>query len=467
MKVARDGEAAQPRTPAPTALRPLFRLTRPTPAAYRTITEVVDADEEFRVRVAEEAAEDLVGRAGWLWLTRPEGWESDPVFDDASEAGSDHSGPSADASADLDGEDASKDNDSRPGGGVPSRVVSRLEEKLARANEALAQARDKAERSSSRARQLSEEVVELTADRDRWKEEAARAREERLDAVRQLKAAQAERDVTRRDLKEARRAVAEAEEQVRNLTSDRGHPTPDRSSSANSVGNPDPASPLADPGPREPDEMFDRAAARRSVAAAASAASALAQALAETAAALQDRPTTTAGTGPARSAATVPTGGGESRPRRAAGRRRQPTVPPGLFSDSPEAQRSLVADPAVTVVVDGYNLARTLWSGLEPEEERRRTVGLLDEAALRGGAPFTVVFDGDDREVSPVASRVVRVLYSSEGRTADEEIAALVPRIPADQPVLVVSSDREVATAAVANGAVTLSSSEFLAAIGR
>lgn len=95
------------------------------------------------------------------------------------------------------------------------------------------------------------------------------------------------------------------------------------------------------------------------------------------------------------------------------------------------------------LVVDGYNLARTAWSALEPEEERRRTVALLEEAAARRGTPVTVVFDGDG-SVAPAASRSVRTVFSAAGVTADEAIADLLHTLSSDQEVVVVSSDREV-----------------------
>ena len=47
------------------------------------------------------------------------------------------------------------------------------------------------------------------------------------------------------------------------------------------------------------------------------------------------------------------------------------------------------------LVVDGYNLARSLWSGIDPEEERRRTVALLEDVAARSRGGVVVVFDGD------------------------------------------------------------------------
>jgi predicted RNA-binding protein with PIN domain len=112
-------------------------------------------------------------------------------------------------------------------------------------------------------------------------------------------------------------------------------------------------------------------------------------------------------------------------------------------------------------------VARTAWPDLAPEEERRRTVALLEELQARSGGPVVVVFDGDDAAVAPVASRSVRVRFSATGVTADDHIAELVADLPPGQPVVVVSSDKEVAAEGRRLGAVVLSSSELLAAVGR
>jgi predicted RNA-binding protein with PIN domain len=69
--------------------------------------------------------------------------------------------------------------------------------------------------------------------------------------------------------------------------------------------------------------------------------------------------------------------------------------------------------------------------------------------------------------VAPAASRSVRVRYSPTDRTADEAIAELLAALPATQPVVVVSSDREVADDARRQGAAVLGAAAFLAAAGR
>ena len=129
-----------------------------------------------------------------------------------------------------------------------------------------------------------------------------------------------------------------------------------------------------------------------------------------------------------------------------------------------DADRHLVGSPQNLVIVDGYNVARTAWPGLMPEEERRRTVGLLEELAARSRGTVVVVFDGDDGAVAPPASRSVRVRFSATGTTADAEIAELLAAQPPSQPVVVVSSDREVADDATRQGAAAVPSDRFLAA---
>lgn len=78
-----------------------------------------------------------------------------------------------------------------------------------------------------------------------------------------------------------------------------------------------------------------------------------------------------------------------------------------------------------------------------------------------------VVFDGRDHVVAPGASRSVRVRFSATGETADEAIADLVGSLPPSQPVVVVSSDREVAADARRHGATVLESQAFLDAVDR
>src|SRR5580765_7097520 len=76
MQVAREGEAAEPTEPAPAPLRRYLRFARLPAPALDIARRVVEEDDAFRERVAAHLTEDAVGEAGWLWLTRPEGWET-------------------------------------------------------------------------------------------------------------------------------------------------------------------------------------------------------------------------------------------------------------------------------------------------------------------------------------------------------------------------------------------------------
>lgn len=75
--VAREGEEETPALTAPVPLRPFLRFAKLPPKALAATRRVLDTDEEFRGRVAEVAEEATVGRAGWLFLSRPEGWEDE------------------------------------------------------------------------------------------------------------------------------------------------------------------------------------------------------------------------------------------------------------------------------------------------------------------------------------------------------------------------------------------------------
>jgi len=80
----------------------------------------------------------------------------------------------------------------------------------------------------------------------------------------------------------------------------------------------------------------------------------------------------------------------------------------------------------------------------------------------------TVVFDGAERVVGlPPAPRGVRVLFSRKGETADELIRRLVRAEPAGRPVVVISSDREVADGVRRHGAYPLGADALLRRLAR
>lgn len=157
---------------------------------------------------------------------------------------------------------------------------------------------------------------------------------------------------------------------------------------------------------------------------------------------------------------------GSSRPNRGARAAIRPRGEGHPLGAMAEIERALRLRDAL-VVVDGYNLSRAAWSRLTPEEERRRTVALLEELRARFVVEVTVVFDGAAGSVAPAASRSIRVRFSSDGASADDLIGELVAAAARSRSVLVVSSDREVAQQAWQAGASTIDAQTFLAVAGR
>jgi predicted RNA-binding protein with PIN domain len=140
-----------------------------------------------------------------------------------------------------------------------------------------------------------------------------------------------------------------------------------------------------------------------------------------------------------------------------------------LPADDPTVFDDLLSLPQVHLVVDGYNVTKSGYGALPLESQRSRLVTGLGALAARSGAEVTVCFDGAalDGPVPSSGSRSVRVLFSAPGETADELIRRLVRNEPPGRPVVVVSSDREVADGVRAAGARALPASALLRRLDR
>lgn len=132
-----------------------------------------------------------------------------------------------------------------------------------------------------------------------------------------------------------------------------------------------------------------------------------------------------------------------------------PVSPQGRSDDDPVLLDALLAVPTTHLLVDGYNVTKTAYGGLSLEAQRGRLLAGLGGLAARTAAEVTVVFDGADRVLPLAASapRGVRLLFSRTGETADEVLRRLVRHEPEGRPVVVVSSDREVADGVRRSGA--------------
>jgi predicted RNA-binding protein with PIN domain len=136
--------------------------------------------------------------------------------------------------------------------------------------------------------------------------------------------------------------------------------------------------------------------------------------------------------------------------------------------DDPGRLDQLLALPRAHLVVDGYNVTKRGFGEMSLEQQRNRLVKGLGGIAAQTGAEVTVVFDGAERVHGlPPAPRGVRVLFSRKGETADELIRRLVRAEPAGRPVVVVSSDREVADGVRRHGAYPMAADSLLRRLSR
>ncbi|MEV1330062.1 NYN domain-containing protein [Micromonospora costi] len=137
-------------------------------------------------------------------------------------------------------------------------------------------------------------------------------------------------------------------------------------------------------------------------------------------------------------------------------------------TDDPARLDQLLALPRAHLVVDGYNVTKRGFGEMSLEQQRKRLIGGLGGIAAQTGDEVTVVFDGAERIPGlPPAPRGVRVLFSRKGETADELIRRLVRAEPPGRPVVVISSDREVADGVRRHGAYPLGADSLLRRLAR
>lgn len=101
-----------------------------------------------------------------------------------------------------------------------------------------------------------------------------------------------------------------------------------------------------------------------------------------------------------------------------------------------------LAMPRPRLIVDGYNVTKTVWPTQSLEAQRGRLLTLLGALVARTGAETTVVFDGSDTRGSVAAPRGVRVVFSPVDVIADDVIRELVAAEPAGRVLVVVTDDQ-------------------------
>jgi predicted RNA-binding protein with PIN domain len=142
----------------------------------------------------------------------------------------------------------------------------------------------------------------------------------------------------------------------------------------------------------------------------------------------------------------------------------------GRSADDPAVLDDVLGVPGLHLIVDGYNVTKLGYPTLALEDQRIRLVsGLAGLAARASGVELTCVFDGTAALVRPpqAAPRGLRVLFSAVGELADHLIVRLAEAEPPGRPVVVVTNDREVVTAAARSGAAALPSAALLGRLDR
>ncbi|HVE47017.1 MAG TPA: NYN domain-containing protein [Acidimicrobiales bacterium] len=407
---ARAGLVASPPVEPPRGLRPFLHFVKLPDQALAALRRALDEDEDFRSRAAEAAGEDELGRASWLFLNRPPGWEEEL--------------------AELAGQVEAAAEDARSA--KEERTAVR---RLAQAEQAV----ERAQRQAAKARAEAAGAAAELAEERRSRREAEAAAEA---LARRVAVLEEEAAAGRRKAADAKVETSRWRTKVAGLERDLARAA---------------TRPSLDPG-----------TVHAAITAAEDALQEVRRALLEEQARMEAGDASARGEGGepgqlpvSRSPMAAPAGAARRLPAR---------LPPAVFEESVQAAAHLVRVPNVLVIVDGYNAAMSIWPGVSPEELRQRLVDALSELSARTGAEVHVVFDGAELggSVSRAAGRLpVRVTFSPPDVEADDVILAMVDDIPADRPVVVASSDRRVQDGARSRGANVVSSPQLGELLGR
>ena len=430
--IAVAGSRLRPPVASPSSLKRFLKFQKLPGSALAVVRRAIEEDEEFRVRAASVASVELAGEIGWRWLVRADGWETE-VADLVARAAEDDESEAI-GRADR---TATRQRDNAERAAVKARATLAVtKEELAREHER----RTAAERTSAEAVRRAEELERQLA-------------AHRLD----VRKAKDQADAARGSVHDLRRQLDDAERRVLELGE-----RLEREIAAR-VGAEERAAGAAvlPAGGREPDRhLIDTAA----VAGALASLSDAAGGLRKLAGALEATATAFGAVPPPAFERSQISGRGVARTRSTDRHRRTPLgIPGGLLSDSAEVALHLVKQPEVTLIVDGYNVAKLGWPAAELPEQRDRLLDGLEDLVRRISVRAVVVFDGADVSCPPTGRRLLRVRFTPAGVLADDEIRELAASLPADQPVVVATNDQEVVRGVRSSGANVITSEQLLA----
>jgi predicted RNA-binding protein with PIN domain len=139
------------------------------------------------------------------------------------------------------------------------------------------------------------------------------------------------------------------------------------------------------------------------------------------------------------------------------------SIPGGVLGSSDAASEFLLRSGA-SVLVDGYNVSKSAWPGLDLAGQRVVLLDAVENVARRFGCDITVVFDGADVVgASADRRRIVRVVFSPDEVIADDVIRDEVRRLPVTRAVVVVTNDQQIVRDVRAMGANTMASEQLIA----
>jgi hypothetical protein len=369
--IAAAGSKLKPPLPFPAELKDYLGKPRLTARHLAAVRRIVAGSTDYRRRLAAAATPELLDELSMVWITRPDGWETQ-----ATE--------------------------------LVERAVREAEEADLAAR--LARSERRREGAEQAARRATADALALRAEVDRLTGELARSSRELAAADDRQRSLRAEVDEVRAAEQRAVCSAAALDERIAALTT-----TADAAiAEATALRR----------------EMADIAAVRD-------------RALAMLAERVDDRDP-----GPL-APPSGEQGGRSSAGGRQGGRqtiRRPIAIPGGLLGSSVAVLEHIVRVPDIVVIVDGYNVAKQAWPTLALDAQRDACIRSAENVATRYGVRIVIVFDGADIVgASASGRRVVRIVYSPAGVSADDVIRAEVAAIPTTVPVAVVTEDRAIA----------------------
>ncbi|MCY4433184.1 MAG: hypothetical protein OXE45_05860 [bacterium] len=200
VEVAREGQKEKPPIDPPARLKQITAFSKFPERALDQVREVLESDEEFRERVAGAIEEEESTRIGWLWLSRPNGWEQE--VSQLAAAAEQELEQSADAQIHQALEQKLQRSE------TALKKAERQREKAGRerdeARSQATQARSQAHQSQQESAKLVAKLAQKKVDLDAIQKSLARAERKESRTAEKLKTAKAQIDRLKKELRDSR-----------------------------------------------------------------------------------------------------------------------------------------------------------------------------------------------------------------------------------------------------------------------